>query len=114
MTGASPALSGTLASKRFTRDNHQSKEFFVAEIIQLREVKAARERSQRRDTDHQNLERAVTLVRKSLAAAAHRLEYAPAVEQEELLDRIEKLAAMVRYGMHMLGEIPGNSRIEEG
>jgi hypothetical protein len=86
----------------------------VAEIIQLRQVKAARERSQRRDADHRNLERAVTLVRRSLAAAAQRLEYAPAVEQEELLDRIEKLAAMVRYGMHMIGDIPATSRSEEG
>ena len=76
----------------------------VAEIIQLRELQAARERSQRRIVEHRNLERAVDMIRKSLAAAAERLESAPVSEQEELLDRIEKLAAMVRYGIHLLGE----------
>jgi hypothetical protein len=86
----------------------------VAEIIQFRQVQQARERSQRRVAEHRNLERAVALVRSSLAATAQRLEHAPAVEQEELLDRIEKLAAMVRYGMHMIGEIPETSRSEEG
>jgi hypothetical protein len=84
----------------------------VAEIIQLREVQAARERNQRRLADHRNLERAITLVRRSLAAAAERLEYAPTAEQGELLDRIEKLTAMIRYGMHLLGETSENSQGE--
>jgi hypothetical protein len=76
----------------------------MAEIIQLREIQAARERTQRRLVEHRNLERAVGMIRKSLVVAAERLERAPAGEQEELIDRIEKLAAMVRYGIHLLGE----------
>ena len=40
-----------------------------------------------------------SLMRKSLAWAAERLEARRSDEQDELLDRIEKLAAMVRYGM---------------
>jgi hypothetical protein len=80
----------------------------VAEIIQLREIQAARERTQRRLCEHRSLERAVTLVRRSLAAAAERLEQAPVAEQEELLDRIEKLAAIIRYGMRLLGQMPSS------
>lgn len=78
----------------------------MAEIIQLREIQAARERTQRRLDEHRSLERAVTLVRRSLAATAERLEDAPPAEQEELLDRIEKLAAVIRYGMRLLGQAP--------
>lgn len=78
----------------------------MAEIIQLREIQAARERTQRRLCEHRSLERAVTLVRRSLAATAERLEEAPTSEQEELLDRIEKLAAIIRYGMRLLGQMP--------
>jgi len=85
----------------------------VAEIIQLREIQAARERTQRRLCEHRSLERAVTLVRRSLAATAERLEQAPASEQEELLERIEKLAAIIRYGMRLLGQMP-NSDVPTG
>ena len=84
----------------------------MAEIIQLREVQAARERSQRRLADHRNLERAIALMRRSLGAAAERLEHAPVAEQGELLDRIEKLTAMIRYSMHLLGETPESSQGE--
>lgn len=80
----------------------------MAEIIQLREVQAARERTQRRLCEHRSLERAVTIVRRSLASAAERLERAPMAEQEELLDRIEKLAGVIRYGMRLLGQIPSS------
>jgi hypothetical protein len=83
----------------------------VAEIIQLREIQAARERSRRRLTDQRHLEHAVMLMRRSLTAAAERLEHAPTPEQDELLDRIEKLAGMVRYGMRLLGESPVRWRI---
>ncbi len=80
----------------------------MAEIIQLREIQAARERTQRRLSEHRSLERAVAVVRRSLAAAAERLEHAPMADQEELLDRIEKLAAVMRYGMRLLGQIPSS------
>lgn len=78
----------------------------MAEIIQLREIQAARQRAQRRLSEHQSLERAVAILRESLAAAAEQLKDAPAAEQSELLDRVEKLAAMIRYGMRLLGEMP--------
>ena len=75
----------------------------MAEIIQLREFQAQRDRAQRRFCEHQNLERAVAIMRENLAAVAQRLKDAPASEQPELLDRVENLAAMIRYSIRLLG-----------
>ena len=76
----------------------------MAEIIQLRELQAARERARRRRSDERSLDGALAIMRDNLAAVAVRLRTAAATDQPELLDRIEKLAAMIRYGMRMLGE----------
>jgi hypothetical protein len=76
----------------------------MAEIIQFRDLQAARERAHRRASDHQNIERALGLMRENLVWAAERLRTVPLSAQPELLDRIEKLAATIRYGMVMLGE----------
>ena len=76
----------------------------MAEIIQLREFQEARRRTAQRRADHQSLEQAVQLMRASLADAALELRDAPPADQPALLDRIEQLAAMVRYGMRMIGE----------
>jgi len=76
----------------------------MAEIIQLREFQKARRRTAQRRSDHQSLEQAVQLMRASLADAALELRDAPPADQPVLLDRIEQLTAMVRYGMRMLGE----------
>jgi len=76
----------------------------MAEIIQLWEFQQARRRAERRNGDHQNLERALTLMRNNLADAADDLREAPVSEQPELLNRIEQLTAMIRYGMRMMSE----------
>ncbi|HKV55527.1 MAG TPA: hypothetical protein VJN94_12895 [Candidatus Binataceae bacterium] len=76
----------------------------MAELIHLRDFQAARERANRRASDHHSVERALALMRENLAAAAERLQSAAPAEQPELLDRIEKLAAMIRYGWLMMGE----------
>lgn len=78
----------------------------MAEIIQIRELQEARRRTVRRHEDHRSLEQAIQLMRDNLAAAAIELREAAPADQPELLDRIENLAAMVRYGLRMIGE-PG-------
>ncbi len=76
----------------------------MAEIIYLREIRAERRRG--RVADRENLERAVQLLMENLADVAAQLAAAPAAEQAELLDRVEKLTALIRYGRRMLGEEP--------
>ena len=74
----------------------------MAEIIQLRELQAARDRAKRRHADHADLASAVAIMRENLAAVADRIRSAPEADQPELLDRVEKLVALIRYGMNML------------
>ena len=76
----------------------------MGEVIQIRDLQAARERTHRRACDHQSIERALGLMRENLAWAAEQLRTAPVDAHPELLDRIEKLAATIRYGILMLGE----------
>jgi len=76
----------------------------MAEIIELREIQAARARAQRRRADHQSLAEAVSLLRENLAAVADLIRSAPEPAQPELLDRVEKLTAMIRYGMRMMDD----------
>ena len=45
-------------------------------------------------------------MRENLAAVAAAMVDAPPQEQAELLRRIERLAALIRYGMRMLGDPP--------
>ena len=80
----------------------------MAEIIQLREFLAARQRARRQLSEQQSLVQAVTILRENLAAAAELLKDAPAAEQPGLLDAVERLTAMIRYGMRMLGQ-PGGA-----
>jgi hypothetical protein len=74
----------------------------MAEIIHIRELQQARERERRRAQGHQSLDQAVAVLRENLAAAAVQLRDAPAPMQPELLERVERLAALVRYGMRMV------------
>jgi hypothetical protein len=76
----------------------------MAEIIQLLEFQVARQRTRRRLSQQRSLAQAVAILRENLAAAAQRLKDAPAIEQPELLDRVERLTAMIRYGIRMIGE----------
>jgi hypothetical protein len=78
----------------------------MAEIIQFREVQAARERAQRRRSEHQDLQRALDIMRDNLAAVAEEVRAAPDAEQAELLDRVENLVGLIRYGMRMIGGDP--------
>ncbi len=78
----------------------------MAEIIYLREFRGERRRI--RVAQRENLERAVQLLAENLADAAEQLAAAAPSEQSELLDRVEKLAALIRYGRRMLGEVQEN------
>lgn len=85
----------------------------MGEVIQIRDLQAARDRANRRSRDHQSIERALGLMRENLVSAAERLQTAPIETHPELLERIEKLAATIRYGMLMLGE-PGAGATADG
>jgi hypothetical protein len=80
----------------------------MGEVIQIRDLQAARERAHR-ERDYQSIERALGLMRENLAWAADQLRAAPIDTHAELLDRIEKLAATIRYGMLMLNEPAGGT-----
>ena len=82
-------------------------EIKMAEIIQIFEFQAARRRAARRHCEQQSLERALDIMRENLAVAAGDLRDAPLTAQPELLDRIEQLAALIRYGMRMVGDAGG-------
>jgi hypothetical protein len=77
----------------------------MAEIIDFAEIQEARRKARARIPERENLERAVQLMRENLAVAAAELADAPREEQAELLTRVERLAAMIRYGMRMLGDL---------
>jgi hypothetical protein len=79
----------------------------MAEIIQLWEFQQARRRAERRNGESQSLERALAIMRDNLANAADDLREAPAEAQLEILNRIDHLTAMIRYGMRMLSDAGG-------
>lgn len=81
----------------------------MAQIIRFSEIQAARQRGDRQARDRESLARAVALLKESLADAAGMLNDASGAEQAELLERVERLATMVRYGLRMLGEIGEDS-----
>jgi hypothetical protein len=76
----------------------------MAEIIDFAEIQEARRKARAGIPQREHLERAVQVMRTNLAAVAAELADAPREEQAELLTRIERLAAMIRYGMRMLGD----------
>jgi hypothetical protein len=73
----------------------------MAEIISFAEIQQARRR--RRAPKRESLERALQVLRENLAVTAQMLADAPPAEQPELLSRVERLTALVRYAMRMLG-----------
>ena len=85
----------------------------MAEIIDLAEIQAQRRKARARIPERESLERAVQLMRENLAAAAAEMVDAPQDAQEELLTRVQRLAAMIRYGMRMLAE-PDDARSNAG
>ncbi|HLK86943.1 MAG TPA: hypothetical protein VKT27_10600 [Candidatus Binataceae bacterium] len=79
----------------------------MGEVIRLEEIDRARARRRVRAAEREHLERAVGVLRDNLAAAAAALrDTSDPARQAEMLARVERLAAMVRYGMRMLGEAP--------
>jgi hypothetical protein len=82
----------------------------MAEIINLHEFQFERRRAQRRRraeehrADYRSLVRAVEILKDNLAATAAELRDAPPAVQDELLERVERLTAMVRYAIAMVGE----------
>jgi len=76
----------------------------MAEIIKFAEIQEARRKARARGPERENLESAMQLMRINLASVAAELIDAPQTHQAELLTRVERLAAMIRYGMRMLGE----------
>lgn len=76
----------------------------MAEIIDFEEIQRARRNARARIPERESLERALQLMRENLATVAAELADAPREEQPELLTRVERLTAMIRYGMRMLGE----------
>ncbi len=81
----------------------------MGEVIRLEEIDRARARRRVRAAERDHLQRAVAVLRDNLATAATALrDECDAARQAEMLARVERLAAMVRYGMRMLGEAPEN------
>lgn len=74
----------------------------MAEIIDFGEIQAQRRKHRARAPRREHLERAVQILKANLAATASMLVDAPAADQEELLARVERLTAMIRYGAAML------------
>ncbi len=77
----------------------------MAEIIDFAEIQAARAQ-QRHRRERESLEQAVELIRINLIAVANRLGDASMAERLELLDRLDKLSAVMRYGIRLLGNAP--------
>jgi anti-sigma-K factor RskA len=86
----------------------------MAEIVDFAEIQEARRKARARIPERENLERAVQIMRENLAAVAAELAEAPREEQAELLTRVERLAAMIRYGMRMLGDRVPSPRVGRG
>lgn len=79
----------------------------MGEVIHLEEIDRERRRSRARVAEREHLERAVGVLKENLVAAAETLRNTPQTSpQAELLGRIERFAAMIRYGLRMLGETP--------
>ncbi len=76
----------------------------MAEVIHIREFLRQRARSRARVRDLESLGRAVEILKHNLRDVAQELVEAPAAEQTEILERAERLVAMIRYGLRMMGE----------
>ncbi len=74
----------------------------MAQIIDFAEIRGAREAQRSAGEERRALEEAVETIRLNLAFVVERLKDAGLEERGELLNRMEKLAAMLRYGMLLL------------
>jgi hypothetical protein len=78
----------------------------MGELISIREILRDRAIADGRARDRHSLHRAVEILKQNLEAVSHEIVEAPAAAQPELLERAERLVAMIRYGMQMLGDGP--------
>jgi len=74
----------------------------VAQIIDFAEVRGAREAQRSAGEERRSLEGAVETIRVNLANVVDGLKDASASERVELLNRMDKLSAMLRYGIRLL------------
>jgi hypothetical protein len=80
----------------------------VAQIIDFAEVRGTREAQRTAGDERRSLEDAVETIRINLAYVVDSLRDAPAEERVELLNRMDKLGAMLRYGIRLL-DGPGST-----
>ena len=76
----------------------------MGEVIHIREIIRRRDIAKSEARDRASLERAVEILKQNLHATSAEIVEASASEQPDLLDRAERLVALIRYGMRMLGE----------
>ncbi len=74
----------------------------MAQIIDFAEIRGARQAQRAAADERRSLEDAVETIRVNLAAVVERLRDASFAERAELVSRIEKLGAMLRYGILLL------------
>ncbi len=74
----------------------------MAQIIDFAEIRGARQAQRAAADERRSLEDAVETIRVNLAAVVERLRDASFAERAELVGRIEKLGAMLRYGILLL------------
>lgn len=78
----------------------------MAQIIDFAEVRGARAAQRAAADERRSLEEAVETIRINLAAVVDRLRDAAGPQRVELLGRMEKLGAMLRYGVLLLDGSP--------
>jgi hypothetical protein len=74
----------------------------VADIIDFAEIRGSRQAQREALDERRSLEEAVETIRINLAAVVDRLKDARPAERAELLTRLEKLSAILRYGILLL------------
>jgi hypothetical protein len=81
----------------------------MADIIDFAEVRGSRQAQREALDERRSLEIAVETIRVNLASVVERLKDAKPRERVELLSRLEKLSAILRYGILLL-DGAGNDR----
>jgi hypothetical protein len=74
----------------------------VAQIIDFAEIRGAREAQRSAGDERRSLEEAVETIRLNLAYVVDALKDASDSERVELLNRMDKLGAILRYGIRLL------------
>lgn len=74
----------------------------MAQIIDFAEIRGARQAQRAAGDDRRSLEEAVETIRLNLAKVVDCLRDARDNDRAELLNRMNKLSAMLRYGIRLL------------